>query len=315
MKIILFFILFFTQAGFSKEKSSSQKNLLFSLENSFALTHNKLLDSWSVEIPTTEIGLSYPFSTKALMSVEIDISYQQGDWTYSMDHFALHQQLFKSSQLQWGYFDYPVSYVVENENLFSKKILTHTSLFPKGDKTLGILSKNYLAPDFYLKGSLQSPIYIRKTDRVGNFNPSPAVTVTLSYEKTQRKFFLSYFQQKFFLEGIAHSVGGGSNLVFKINSLVLGFRGEFWRLKKNRPPETILTYYANSYLKWKQLALQALYGRSQTELQSNSSLLEEYIISLSFNVTKKMELKIEYLQEQDSIIKKQASILSLRTKF
>ncbi len=334
MKTILFFILFFAQTVFANknrseislnlsnpldtqdlQKDNKDFDISFHLESSLALIKNNLINSWSAEIPYTEMEFYYPFSKSNFIKMEIEFSYQKGDWAYAIDNFFVKQQNFTPFSFQFGYFSYPVSYVIENENLFSKKTLMHKTLFFEGDRAIGVMLEREVVPSFYWKTSLQSSSLQRGTDLIQKSDLYPIFTTSFIYEQFNKSFFASYFQQKFFLEGKIRSLGFGSDLFFDIKSLLLGFRGEFWGVKKSEPHQNSLTYYVFPYLKWKKWSFGFLFGRTESVLQKDQYFMEEYLFRGDFYFTKNLFFTVEWLKEQDAILKKKEWIFSLKTKF
>jgi len=304
-----------SQARFiNKENSAfslSNLNYSFHFEGSLSVTRDQLLKFWNLHIPYIEAGISYPFSKSQNFKAELDLSYQKGHWIYSVDHLFIEKHFVFPLSMSWGYLPYPVSFVIETENLFSKKTLVHKSLFVEADRALGGLWQGVFNPSIYWKISLQSPFLKRETDLAYKRSLPIAWTASLFYKKDQKTFFTSYLKQDLFLEGQMQSIGAGSDVSYNL----FGFRGELWNIKKQQPNEYLWTYYLFPYLKWQKFFLGFFIGRVSGYLKTDSYFIEEYILKGEVHWTKHLYMTIEWLQEQDSIFKQQEWVISLKTKF
>ena len=307
---------------FEKNAVEDEKKDLFelTLESSLSLNKNDLLKqpyNWSVEIPYTELELSFPIAKNSGVEAEFDFSYQNKEWLYSIDDlFVYHDLLFYklAARIKAGYFDYPVSFTSQNNKIFSKRTLLEQNLFPSGRRAMGGLLEWNLWSFLYGSVSLQANVQKRETDLVQKMGSDPILTASLFYESGDQKAFLSYFQKDLFLKGKMQAVGTGVDLLYKLNFLSFTLKGEFWNIKRDQPHHSLLVYYLFPSVRWSFLSFGALVGGARQLIQNDQSFVWEYTLKGELDLTENFSLVVERIKEWDSIIKESTWSFSLKTR-
>ena len=297
-------------------KNKIDKNLSIELESSFTAKKNDLLSTgynWKYFIPYIDTNINYKISKNILFKTEFEFSYEQNKWDYLIEEISITYQWlhFLPTDFTIGYFEYPMSDNLSDQK-FSKQSLLEKNLFPTNDSDIGILLKTNFWESLYFQISWQTWTGAREL-----LNPLNTLANTwvssLSFEQNSQYIFASYLKQNFFSSKQKQAFGLGSHISYPINSFLLNFKGEYWKIEQAF--QNTITYYIMPSVQWESLVLTFLTGKAYYQLGSQSSESREYILKTDFYLTEELFVSLERIHESDSIIKNSSWAFSIRSHF
>ena len=310
-------------------KKTKSKSWSVKVENSLLFEHNLLLESskksslsppyenWSVSIPYTEINLNYDITEKLLFELEVELSYSNQPFDLKLDDLFFkysENSFFIPFSFQWGKFR--MGYIKSNSKIFHKKTLTRQSLYPYGNRALGISLEANLTDSLSVLAGWQAYRNKRETDGFYSLNPSSAVSSYLLYRIKRQNIFAGYLQQDLFLEGFLSAYGVGADLNHNYKNWFFKLKTEFWKIQKTEPNSNILSYYVFPYVKWSSLLGAGwLAGYSQENLSDHTGAIFESVIKLDLYFTKSSCFSIERVKEYSSIFTKNSLNFAVKSDF
>lgn len=305
--------------NFQEESTSSAEDKMkINVESLLGVSKRDMLPkayAWSVSLPETEVFLLYPISKDLSFKAEMRFFHKDQGWGYHARKLAVSYALPFHLHTQLGYFNYPVSYMIQNRSEFASRLIIDKTLFPFQRRASGALLEGQLKAPFYWRVSLQGHTQKRDTDSVQQPELRPAFTGSLIYKSGKQKAFVSYFQQNFSLESPVNSFGLGANLFYPLTSFKVYFRGELWRIEKNQPYREITSFYIFPSLRWSRVSLGALLGGVHHDLKDNQTHRLEYILKGSFYITENIFFTVERTREWDQLLRKNNWSFYLTTQF
>ena len=310
-------------------KKTKSKSWSVNVESSLLFEHNLLLESskksslslpyenWSVSIPYTEINLSYDITEKLLFELEAELSYSNQSFDFNLDDLFFkysEDSFFIPFSFQWGHFR--MDYIENNSQIFHKKTLTRQSLYPHGNRALGISLEANLTDSLSVLAGWQAYGNKRETDSFYSLSPSSAISSYLLYRIKKQNIFAGYLQQDLFLEGFLSAYGVGADLNHNYKSWFFKLKTEFWKIQKTEPNSNILSYYVFPYVKWSSLLGAGwLVGSSQESLSDHTGAIFESVVKLDFYFTKSSYFSIERVKEYSSIFTKNSLNFAVKSDF
>ena len=310
-------------------KKTKSKNWSLNVESSLLFEHNLLLESsrksslslpyknWSVSMPYTEINLNHDITEKLLFELEVELSYRNQSFDLNLDDLFFkysEDSFFIPFSFQWGKFR--MDYIKSNSKIFHKKTLTRQSLYPYGNRALGISLEANLTDSLSVLAGWQTYRNTRETDGFYSLSPSSALSSYLLYRIKRQNIFAGYLQQDLFLEGFLSAYGVGADLNHTYKNWFFKLKTEFWKIKKTEPNSDILNYYVFPYVKWNSLLGAGwLVGSSQESLSDHTGASFESVVKLDLCFTKSSCFSIERVKEYSSIFTKNSLNFAVKSDF
>ena len=310
-------------------KKTKSKSWSVNVENSLLFERNLLLESsrksplslpygnWSVSIPYTDIELNYDITEKLLFELEVELSYKNQSFGLKLDDLFFkysENSFFIPFSFQWGKFR--MGYIKSNSKIFHKKTLTRQSLYPYGNRALGISLEANLTDSLSVLAGWQAYRNKRETDGFYSLSPSSAVSSYLLYRIKRQNIFAGYLQQDLFLEGFLSAYGVGADLNHSYKNWFFKLKTEFWKIQKTEPNSNILSYYVFPYVKWNSLLGAGwLVGSSQESLSDHTGASFESVVKLDLYFTKSSCFSVERVKEYSSIFTKNSVNFAVKSDF